>query len=108
MEFSGDLVDGRFTLAPPPEAFRPDAWPATLPVQFVPRNGPAVVPGWLAVPPPAPRMPMTFGGSVDDGPARLPLPVERLQEILDPVADLERKEAAARTHLVVRRLRYRT
>jgi hypothetical protein len=29
VEFSEDLVDGRFTLAPLPEAFRPHAWPVT-------------------------------------------------------------------------------
>ncbi|MEU8654517.1 activator-dependent family glycosyltransferase [Streptomyces sp. NPDC048737] len=87
--FSEDLVNGRFTVAPLPGAFRPDARPTTLPVQFVPYNGPAVVPGWLAVPPAAPRVLMTFGDSVDDGPARLPLPVGRVQEILDSVAGLE-------------------
>ncbi|OAH10933.1 nucleotide disphospho-sugar-binding domain-containing protein [Streptomyces jeddahensis] len=89
VEFSEDLVNGQFTIAPLPEAFRPDAWPTTLPVQFVPYNGPAVVPRWLAEPPRAPRVLMTFGDSVNDGPVRLLLPVERIQEILDSVADLE-------------------
>ncbi|MER7779707.1 nucleotide disphospho-sugar-binding domain-containing protein [Streptomyces sp. NPDC096191] len=89
VEFSEDLVNGQFTVAPLPEAFRPDARPTTLPVQFVPYNGPATVPGWLTGPPRAPRVLMTFGDSANDGPVRLPLPVERLQEILDSVADLE-------------------
>ncbi|MFF1547481.1 activator-dependent family glycosyltransferase [Streptomyces sp. NPDC058291] len=89
VEFSEDLVNGRFTVAPLPEAFRPDARPTTLPVQYVPYNGPAVVPGWLAEPPAAPRVLMTFGDSADDGPVRLPLPVEGVQEILDSVAGLE-------------------
>ncbi|MGW2125784.1 nucleotide disphospho-sugar-binding domain-containing protein [Streptomyces sp. NPDC001758] len=88
VEFSEDLVNGQFTIAPFPEAFRPDPRPDTLPVQFVPYNGQAVVPGWLAGPPRLPRVLMTFGDSLDDGPVRL-LPVERVQEILDSVAGLE-------------------
>ncbi|MFG3323415.1 nucleotide disphospho-sugar-binding domain-containing protein [Streptomyces sp. NPDC048171] len=89
VEFSEDLVNGQFTVAPLPEAFRPDPRPTTLPVQFVAYNGPAVVPGWLARPPRAPRVLMTFGDSVNDGPVRLLLPVERIQRILDSVADLD-------------------
>lgn len=88
-EFSEDLVNGQFTIDPLPEAFRPDPRPTTLPMQFVPYNGPAVVPRWLAEPPRAPRVLMTFGDSVNDGPAQHLLPVERIQEILDSVADLE-------------------
>jgi glycosyltransferase (activator-dependent family) len=89
VEFSEDLVNGQFTVAPLPESFRPDPGPTTLPVQFVPYNGPAVVPEWLARPPRAPRVLMTFGDSVNDGPVRLLLPVERIQQILDSVAGLE-------------------
>ncbi|MFI9547088.1 nucleotide disphospho-sugar-binding domain-containing protein [Streptomyces sp. NPDC052016] len=88
-EFSEDLVNGQFTIAPLPEAFRPDPRPTTLPMQFVPYNGPALVPGWLARPPRAPRVLMTFGDSVNDGPVQHLLPVERVQEILDAVGDLE-------------------
>jgi glycosyltransferase (activator-dependent family) len=89
VEFSEDLVNGQFTVAPLPESFRPDPRSTTLPVQFVPYNGPAVVPEWLARPPRAPRVLMTFGDSVNDGPVRLLLPVERIQQILDSVAGLE-------------------
>ncbi len=89
VEFSEDLVNGQFTVAPLPESFRPDFRPTTLPVQFVAYNGPAVVPEWLSRPPRAPRILMTFGDSVNDGPVRLLLPVERIQQILDSVADLE-------------------
>lgn len=88
-EFSEDLVNGQFTIDPLPEAFRPDPRPTTLPVQFVPYNGPTVVPRWLAEPPRAPRVLMTFGDSVNDGPVQHLLPVERIQEILDSVGDLE-------------------
>ncbi|MFF1643067.1 nucleotide disphospho-sugar-binding domain-containing protein [Streptomyces sp. NPDC058246] len=88
-EFSEDLVNGQFTIDPLPEAFRPDPRPTTLPVQFIPYNGPAVVPRWLAEPPRAPRVLMTFGDSVNDGPVRHLLPVERIQDILDSVGDLE-------------------
>jgi UDP:flavonoid glycosyltransferase YjiC (YdhE family) len=47
------------------------------------------VPRWLAEPPRAPRVLMTFGDSVNDGPVQHLLPVERIQEILDSVGDLE-------------------
>ncbi|MEU9394638.1 nucleotide disphospho-sugar-binding domain-containing protein [Streptomyces sp. NPDC048324] len=87
--FGEDLVGGQFTIAPLPGAFRPDASASTLPVQFVPYNGPAVVPEWLTAAPAAPRVLMTFGDSVDDAQARLPLPVERLKQILRAVADVE-------------------
>ncbi|MEV8309183.1 activator-dependent family glycosyltransferase [Streptomyces flavidovirens] len=88
-EFSEDLVNGQFTIDSLPEAFRPDPRPTTLPVQYVPYNGPSVVPRWLGERPRAPRVLMTFGDSVNDGPAQHLLPVERIQEILDSVADLE-------------------
>ncbi|MFJ9606556.1 nucleotide disphospho-sugar-binding domain-containing protein [Kitasatospora sp. NPDC101176] len=88
-EFSEDLVNGQFTIDPLPEAFRPDPRPTTLPMQFVPYNGPTVMPRWLAEPPRAPRVLMTFGDSVNDGPVQHLLPVEKIQEILDSVGDLE-------------------
>ncbi|MEV1026408.1 activator-dependent family glycosyltransferase [Streptomyces sp. NPDC050264] len=87
--FDEELVNGQFTIDPLPEAFRPDPRPTTLPMQFVPYNGPALVPRWLAEPPRAPRVLMTFGDAVNDGPVRHLLPVERIQEILDSVADLD-------------------
>ncbi|MFJ5830033.1 nucleotide disphospho-sugar-binding domain-containing protein [Streptomyces sp. NPDC093089] len=89
VEFSEDLVNGQFTIDPLPGAFRPDSRPTTLPMQFVPYNGPTVVPRWLAEPPRAPRVLMTFGDAVNDGPVRQLLPVEKIQEILDSVGDLE-------------------
>ncbi|MFJ5281378.1 nucleotide disphospho-sugar-binding domain-containing protein [Streptomyces parvulus] len=89
--FSEELVGGQFTVAPLPAALAPDVRPGTLPVQFVPYNGPAVVPAWLSRPAPAavPRVVMTFGEGTEGGPVRLPLSVGRVQEILDAVADLE-------------------
>ncbi|WP_326590561.1 nucleotide disphospho-sugar-binding domain-containing protein [Streptomyces sp. NBC_01294] len=89
VEYSEDLVNGQFTIDPLPEAFRPDLRPTTLPMQFVPYNGPTLMPAWLAEPPRAPRVLMTFGDAVNDGPVRQLLPVERIQEILDSVGDLE-------------------
>ncbi|WP_329612022.1 DUF1205 domain-containing protein [Streptomyces brevispora] len=87
--FSEDLVNGQFTIDPLPAAFRPDPRPTTLPMQFVPYNGTNVVPRWLAEPPRAPRVLMTFGDHVNDGPVRHLLPAGRIQEILDSVGDLD-------------------
>ncbi|MEU0289642.1 nucleotide disphospho-sugar-binding domain-containing protein [Streptomyces sp. NPDC006147] len=89
--FSETLVEGQFTVAPLPGAFRPDARPDTLPVQFVPYNGPAAVPGWLTRTPDVPRVLMTFGDAADEGPARLPLPVGRIREVLEAVAGTGRE-----------------
>lgn len=103
--FSEDLVNGQFTVDPLPEAFRPDPRPTTLPMQVVPYNGPALVPPWLAGRPRAPRVLMTFGDSVNDGPARQLLPVERVQEILDSVGDLAVELVLTLPREVQRRLR---
>ncbi|MEU3002147.1 nucleotide disphospho-sugar-binding domain-containing protein [Streptomyces sp. NPDC006995] len=88
-EFSEDLVNGQFTIDPLPAAFRPDPRPTTIPVQFVPYNGPTVMPRWAAEPPRAPRVLMTFGDNADDRSARRLLSVERIQDILDSVGDLD-------------------
>ncbi|MFJ5265774.1 nucleotide disphospho-sugar-binding domain-containing protein [Streptomyces sp. NPDC088387] len=90
--FDEDLVNGQFTVDPLPDAFRPDPRAAMLPMQFVPYNGPAVVPDWLSGTerePAVPRVLMTFGDAVNDGPVRLLLSEQRVQQILDAVADLD-------------------
>ena len=86
-EFSEDLVSGDFTIDPLPEPFRLEHRPNTLPVQYVPYNGPAVVPSWLPERPQAPRVLMTFGVSMTEG--MHVLSVERIQETLDSMSDLD-------------------
>ncbi|MFJ9821246.1 activator-dependent family glycosyltransferase [Streptomyces sp. NPDC101151] len=105
VEFSEDLVNGHVTIDPLPESFRLDNGLTTLPMQFVPYNGPAVVPRWLAERPGAPRVLMTFGGSMTDGPALHVLSVDRMQEILDAVGDLEMELVLTLPADVQRRLR---
>ena len=86
-EFSEDLVNGDFTIDPLPEAFRLEQRPTTLPVQYVPYNGPAVVPTWLPERPQAPRVLMTFGVSMTEG--MHVLSVDRIQQTLDSLSDLD-------------------
>ncbi|MEV6926519.1 activator-dependent family glycosyltransferase [Dactylosporangium sp. NPDC051485] len=87
--FSEDLVDGHVTIDQLPPSFRlPSALP-TLSTRFVPFNGPAVIPDWLSAPPPRRRVLMTSGLSVTDWPELRVVPLDRVQDILDHVADLD-------------------
>ncbi|AYY12652.1 activator-dependent family glycosyltransferase [Actinobacteria bacterium YIM 96077] len=88
-EFSEELVNGQFTIDPLPESFRLDHQLVTFPMQYVPYNGPAIVPPWLGERLQVPRVLMTFGVSMNDWPELYVLSVERVQEILDAVGDLE-------------------
>lgn len=89
VEFSEDLINGHFTIDPLPEPFRLEHRLTSLPMQFVPHNGKAVVPRWIEEKPKAPRVLMTFGVSANDWPELFVFGVEQMQAILDAVADLE-------------------
>jgi glycosyltransferase (activator-dependent family) len=87
-EFSEDLVNGQFTIDQLPPPFRLDHGLTTLDMQYVPYNGPAVVPPWVMERPRVPRVLMTFGLSANGWPELRVVSVERIQEILDSVGDL--------------------
>nr|WTB28338.1 activator-dependent family glycosyltransferase [Streptomyces sp. NBC_00830]WTB35744.1 activator-dependent family glycosyltransferase [Streptomyces sp. NBC_00830] len=88
-EFSEDLVNGQVTIDPMPQAFRLPTDLPRLPCQYVPYNGRAVVPSWLSEPPVKRRVLMTSGLSVNDWPELRVVGLERIQDILDAVADLD-------------------
>ncbi|MFC6881623.1 MULTISPECIES: activator-dependent family glycosyltransferase [Actinomadura] len=89
VEFSEELVNGHFSIDQMPASFRLDFPHRTVSMRHVPYNGPAVIPAWLAEPPRAPRVLMTFGVSVRSWPELQVVPVERLRESLDSLADLD-------------------
>jgi UDP:flavonoid glycosyltransferase YjiC (YdhE family) len=54
---------GAATVAPCPPSLQVDANIPRLPMQYLPYNGPAVLPGWLTDPPSTPRICATWGKS---------------------------------------------
>ncbi|MBV9451628.1 MAG: activator-dependent family glycosyltransferase [Streptosporangiaceae bacterium] len=89
LEFSEDLFSGHFTIDQLPPSFRIDTGLDYLSMRYVPYNGPAVQSEWLWGDPCAPRLLMTFGLSVRDWSYLQIMSVERLQQTLDAVADLD-------------------
>jgi len=61
--FSEELVTGQWTIDSTAASTRLDLGLPTVPVRFVPYNGPAVVPDWLRKPAERPRVCLTFGVS---------------------------------------------
>jgi len=88
-EFSEELVNGQFTIDQMPDSYRLDPGEESLAMRYVPYNGPSVVPAWLADPPRAPRVFMTFGVSVRELAELQVMSVEKIQETLDSLADLD-------------------
>ncbi|MEV0221386.1 activator-dependent family glycosyltransferase [Streptomyces sp. NPDC050704] len=60
-EFTQDVAVGQWTIDTVPEEVRLPLGLRTVPMRYVPYNGPAVVPEWLHVPPARPRVCLTGG-----------------------------------------------
>ncbi|MBM7769822.1 glycosyltransferase (activator-dependent family) [Actinokineospora baliensis] len=63
-EFSERVVTGHWTIDPGPPGHRIDNGLDVLPVRYIPYNGPASLPSWLAETPTKPRVAVTAGVSV--------------------------------------------
>jgi glycosyltransferase (activator-dependent family) len=87
--FSEELVSGQFTIDQLPASWRLPSELRYASLRYVPYNGPAVVPSWLAEPVTAPRVLMTLGMSSRDWTVLESLSVEQVQETLDAMADLD-------------------
>ncbi|MEU5980539.1 activator-dependent family glycosyltransferase [Streptomyces sp. NPDC047315] len=87
--YSEDLVNGQFTVDQLPESLRLEPDDLSVSVRYVPYNGPAVVPDWVADPPTAPRVLMTFGITARELPEDHAITVDQVQDVLDAVADLD-------------------
>ena len=59
--FDEELFTGQWTLDQQPAPMRLDLGVPTIPVQYVPYNGPSEIPGWLSEPPDRPRVCVTSG-----------------------------------------------
>ncbi|MFF0744468.1 activator-dependent family glycosyltransferase [Streptomyces sp. NPDC004111] len=86
-EFTEDMVTGHFTIDQFPRALQSEA-PGLdyLRMQYIPYNGPSVVPGWLWKKPARPRVALTLGltaTDIFDG------YTVNTQDLLDELADLD-------------------
>ncbi|MFD9286720.1 nucleotide disphospho-sugar-binding domain-containing protein [Streptomyces sp. NPDC060030] len=54
------------TVSPCPPSLQQPGLPERLSLRWVPYNGPGITPGWLGVPPPRPRVCVTWGTSTTD------------------------------------------
>lgn len=61
--FGEELITGQLTLDPLPDRLSVPSDVRRVPVRFVPYNGPAVVPDWLAEPPTRPRVCLSLGAA---------------------------------------------
>ncbi|MEV0131853.1 activator-dependent family glycosyltransferase [Dactylosporangium sp. NPDC050688] len=61
--FTEELITGQLTLDPLPERLSVPSDVRRVPVRFVPYNGPAVVPDWLAEPAARPRVCLSLGAA---------------------------------------------
>jgi glycosyltransferase (activator-dependent family) len=88
-EFSEELISGQFTIDQLPDSFRLESDLRYASLRYVPYNGPAVIPSWLAEPVPARRVLMTLGMSSRDWTVLESLSADQVQETLDAMADLD-------------------
>ncbi|WP_341720674.1 activator-dependent family glycosyltransferase [Micromonospora sp. FIMYZ51] len=83
LEFTEDTAVGQWTIDPTPESSRPPLGHRIVPVQYVPYNGPAVVPEWLHAPAAKPRVCLTGGLTLREQIGRDPFSVAQLEMFAD-------------------------
>ncbi|MEV4256217.1 nucleotide disphospho-sugar-binding domain-containing protein, partial [Spirillospora sp. NPDC049652] len=79
--FDEELVTGQHTLDQSPPSMRLPLGLPTVPVQYVPYNGPAAIPDWLREPPERPRVAVTAGISMRGYHGFDPIPTKTLQAL---------------------------
>ncbi|MBC6449047.1 activator-dependent family glycosyltransferase [Actinokineospora xionganensis] len=84
--FDEATVRGQWTIDQMPAGIRLPLGEHTVPMRYVPYNGPAVVPDWLREPPTRPRVCLTVGLTARDGADYL---VGSLDGMFDAVGDLD-------------------
>ena len=84
--FDEELIRGQWTIDQLPSSIRLPSGEPTVPMRYVPYNGPAVVPDWLREPPRRPRVCLTIGISERHGANFVDVTLPRL---LEAVADLD-------------------
>ncbi|MFG2050660.1 activator-dependent family glycosyltransferase [Micromonospora sp. NPDC048935] len=86
LDFHETVVRGQWTIDTLPSSIRMPLGEPTVPVRYVPYNGPAVVPDWLRVPPARTRVCLTLGLTARDGADYL---LGSLDGLFDAVGDLD-------------------
>ncbi|MDQ1039008.1 glycosyltransferase (activator-dependent family) [Streptomyces sp. V3I8] len=87
--FSEEMATGQFTIDQMVGSMVLTSDVPHLPIDYVPYNGPSVVPDWTRSTPSRPRVLATFGVSLEQAVRHQALSVEQLQGMLDSVADLD-------------------
>ncbi|TMR04965.1 activator-dependent family glycosyltransferase [Actinomadura soli] len=87
--FSEELVTGQFTIDQMVGSMVLESDVPSVPLRYVPYNGPSVVPDWTRRDPSKRRVLATFGWTMEKDPSALALSGDQLQAMLDSVADLD-------------------
>ncbi|MEU1884046.1 activator-dependent family glycosyltransferase [Micromonospora sp. WMMD987] len=84
--FDEEVVTGQWNIDQMPPSVRLDLGRPSVPLRYVPYNGPSVVPSWLRTPPERPRVCLTLGITSRD----LPYPnMVSLDQLFEAVAGLD-------------------
>ncbi|MET9096649.1 activator-dependent family glycosyltransferase [Streptomyces cyaneofuscatus] len=90
-EFSEDMVVGQWTIDPVPPSMRFPLDLPTVPVRYIPYNGPSTVPRWLHEPSERPRVCLTLGLSKREV---LGKDKSSIEDLIEAVADLDAEVVA--------------
>jgi glycosyltransferase (activator-dependent family) len=88
LPFDEQAVSGRWTIDQLPADLRSPATPGLVPMRYVPINGNALIPDWLAEPPTSPRVCLSLGISRDEFEALRKITRAQASEIVSALADL--------------------
>jgi len=101
--FAEELITGQHTLDHAPASMRLPLGLSTIPVRYVPYNGPSQIPDWLREPPKRPRVCITAGISLRNFHGYDPIPLDTLKAFgdldLDVVATLVPRDGDAQVDL---------
>ncbi|MER5808615.1 activator-dependent family glycosyltransferase [Streptomyces sp. NPDC002033] len=86
--FDPEVITGQWTIDPCPAGVRLPVGVNTVPMRYVPYNGPAVVPDWLREEPTKPRVCLTMGGSLREHIGHDGFPISALGMFADLDIDL--------------------
>ncbi|MEY9840326.1 activator-dependent family glycosyltransferase [Streptacidiphilus sp. EB103A] len=86
LAFEERMVRGHWTIDQMPAGIRLPLGERTVPMRYIPYNGPATIPPWLREPPERPRICLTLGITGRNGAGYLGVPLAKL---FDALADLD-------------------
>ncbi|WP_281271637.1 activator-dependent family glycosyltransferase [Prauserella flavalba] len=91
LDFDESVTRGDWAIEQDPPSVRIAVGQHTVPMRYVPYNGPAVVPGWVRTPPARPRVCVSLGVSARNG---MGTSTVSLGDLLDGLSDLDAEVVA--------------